>query len=224
MKLLELYTSVQGEGPNTGKPIQFIRFAGCNMRCPGWPCDTPQAIFPERYKDEYQKVTPLDLVAELPTWPRHVCLTGGEPFMQQELPDLIGVLSGNGYRIDIFTNGSFDILHTISSNPAVDIVMDWKLAGSGEAKTRLEQRTRNVRKLYGQHIKFVVKDKQDLDEARVWAAEFSRQGIIATLWVGAAWGHISDSEIVDYIIEHELPWRLNVQMHNHIWDPQERYR
>ena len=36
MKVNEIYTSIQGEGPNTGIPTTFVRFGGCNLRCPGW--------------------------------------------------------------------------------------------------------------------------------------------------------------------------------------------
>ncbi len=34
----EIFTSLQGEGYWTGTPMVFLRFAGCNLRCPF--CDT----------------------------------------------------------------------------------------------------------------------------------------------------------------------------------------
>ena len=36
--LVEIFESLRGEGRNTGRPCVFVRFAGCNLRCP-W-CDT----------------------------------------------------------------------------------------------------------------------------------------------------------------------------------------
>lgn len=33
LKLCEIYTSIQGEGPTTGIPSIFIRFSGCNLHC-----------------------------------------------------------------------------------------------------------------------------------------------------------------------------------------------
>ena len=37
-KINEIFYSLQGEGFHTGTPAVFIRFSGCNLRCPF--CDT----------------------------------------------------------------------------------------------------------------------------------------------------------------------------------------
>ena len=37
MEIKEIFYSYQGEGYNFGKPVIFVRFAGCNLDCP-W-CD-----------------------------------------------------------------------------------------------------------------------------------------------------------------------------------------
>lgn len=38
MRLIEVFRSIQGEGPAMGRPALFIRLSGCNLRCEG--CDT----------------------------------------------------------------------------------------------------------------------------------------------------------------------------------------
>src|ERR1700704_2587022 len=89
--LSEVYNSIQGEGPNVGQPTTFVRFAGCNMRCPGWPCDTPYAIDPAIWRYESMKASTMWVAEQiLDLKPRHVCFTGGEPFMQpwEELQEL----------------------------------------------------------------------------------------------------------------------------------------
>ena len=37
--LINIFESIQGEGPMSGKPAVFIRTFGCNLRCK-FPCDT----------------------------------------------------------------------------------------------------------------------------------------------------------------------------------------
>lgn len=217
MRLLENYVSTQGEGPNTGEVVRFLRFAGCNLRCPGWPCDTQHAIEPSLYNGKFRNVEPIELIAELPEYPNRMCITGGEPFLQKDMEYFIDSLLGFNYSVDVFTNGTFYL-------PAYDrldmtYIMDWKLTGSGEADKGLSTRTNNIRRLQPTDaIKFVVKHFGDLHEAFDVYKEF-RAMTVAQWWVGAAWGHIDDATIVDFVTNYELPWHLNVQMHKHVWDP-----
>ncbi|WP_092218920.1 7-carboxy-7-deazaguanine synthase QueE [Desulforhopalus singaporensis] len=71
-----MFSSLQGEGPHTGRPAFFIRLSGClEPFCP-W-CDTKDAWFggsPASIEDIIQKV-----VRESH---RFVVITGGEPFLQ----------------------------------------------------------------------------------------------------------------------------------------------
>lgn len=221
----ELYVSTQGEGPNTGQMTIFVRFAGCNMRCPGWPCDTPYAIDPAIWRHDSERVDPVMMATRVralheESGAHFVCLTGGEPFQQrfQELYELVRILMGHDLHVEVFTNGSY--IFPEWAIHALQIMMDWKLAGSGEAQTHRATRLDNVRKLKSTDgLKFVVTGYDDLEEARKLTHELSTR---AQLWVGAAWGRIADVDIIDYVQEHKLPWRLNVQTHKHIWLPETR--
>jgi 7-carboxy-7-deazaguanine synthase len=149
----------------------------------------------------------------------NVCFTGGEPFMQPdgELHELAKILNGHGYDMEVFTNGSYRFRSWVHG---LQVMMDWKLAGSGESMNHRAERTWNAGELKTTDgIKFVVKTVNDLDEAMRVAEVLKTK---AQYWVGAAWGHIRDDFIVDYIKHYKLPWRLNVQTHKYVWEPTQR--
>jgi hypothetical protein len=104
-------------------------------------------------------------------------------------------------------------------------MMDWKLEGSGEAHTARINRISNAQNLRVEDgIKFVVCDEVDLGEAEVWSEQFTAMDVKAQIWVGAAFERIEPKEVVAYMLEHKLPWRLNFQSHQYIWAVNERGR
>lgn len=97
--LVEIFESLQGEGRNMGRPCVFVRFAGCNLRCP-W-CDTD---IRSRFTLELD-----DLVAEVRGFrAKSVVLTGGEPTIAKGMPELVAALKRDGYWIAVETNGTND--------------------------------------------------------------------------------------------------------------------
>lgn len=98
-KIVEIFYSLQGEGRWTGTPAVFIRFAGCNLKCPF--CDTDFSHGDLMNLDELMKE-----VLKYPTM--HVILTGGEPTLQVDHA-LLERLHHSGMYIHIETNGTTDI-------------------------------------------------------------------------------------------------------------------
>ena len=95
MRLIEIFYSIQGEGPAMGRPATFIRLAGCNLRCQG--CDTDNRASRELSIEEMMKNIQS----------RMVVITGGEPTLQmKELSELIQSLHARGNEIHIETNGT----------------------------------------------------------------------------------------------------------------------
>ena len=77
-RINEIFYSLQGEGRNTGRAAFFVRFSGCNLKCPF--CDTDFT--------KYQEMSAQDiidsmkaLIGDVSTMPM-VVLTGGEPTLQ----------------------------------------------------------------------------------------------------------------------------------------------
>ena len=95
-RINEIFNSLQGEGHNTGRAAVFVRFAGCNLRCPF--CDTDFATGREMSdSDIVEAVSAYDA--------RFVVLTGGEPTLQADAA-LTARLHGAGFEIAMESNGT----------------------------------------------------------------------------------------------------------------------
>ncbi len=96
-RINEIFYSLQGEGRHTGRAAVFIRFSGCNLRCPF--CDTDFST--------YQLMSTADIISATAPWKdcRFVVLTGGEPALQVD-DTLVDALHSQGFQVAIETNGT----------------------------------------------------------------------------------------------------------------------
>ncbi len=103
LKISEIFFSIQGEGLRQGEPTIFVRFAGCNLKCNF--CDTKFAWQRGRPHSAAQVIAQvLRLYKRFPThW---VCLTGGEPLLQ-DLRELVGLLKREKFKIQVETNATY---------------------------------------------------------------------------------------------------------------------
>jgi 7-carboxy-7-deazaguanine synthase len=230
VRVSEIYASVQGEGPRTGMGTIFLRFGGCNLRCPGWPCDTLFAVLPE-FRADWERRSPgsvlKDVLERCHTGNiANVCLTGGEPFLQNSkaLRRIVEGLLEEDISVEAFSNGQ--IAYPMWTFDKVNFIMDWKLQGSGNPANHpnvLELMLDNIKNLkVTDAIKLVIKDLADYSEAKeVW--ENYRSETLAQWWAGVVWdGDIKESELVEMIQADSLPWLLNVQVHKYLWSADAR--
>jgi len=228
LRVVEVYASYQGEGPNTSRPTVFVRFAGCNFKCPGWPCDTQHAIQPAQFTKLQRFLDPSDLAREVLAFGiDNVCLTGGEVFLQntEALTNFVQVLQDNTHyaiNVECFTNGGLpwdpDLVVKIDN-----FILDWKLPGSGETYDEeiFRDNLRHLNQLDA--IKFTIKDRVDYEEAK---RRFNEDGDLIVgsndaprIYAGVVWDAMPTEILCQWMIEDKLPWRLNVQVHKFVWSP-----
>lgn len=103
-----MFFTIQGEGPFAGEPAVFLRLTGCNLQCP--LCDTEYSggnfTAPHEILKLINHLGPGSKETGF-RWPngRLVVITGGEPF-RQNIGPLVSILSDQGYRVQIETNGT----------------------------------------------------------------------------------------------------------------------
>lgn len=197
MKIAEIFTSIQGEGVASGYPTVFIRLSGCNLRCAY--CDTPYA------QDGAGTVmTPADVAtAVLGEGITHVCITGGEPLLQQqELLGLLRVLREKGLEIGIETNG------TVNFQPCQEyatICMDVKCPSSGVASDlSLLPLIRNE-----DSVKYVIGTREDMLYAHHVMQVSPVKG---TIFWSPVFG-TDPEQIISFILDQKLPVRFQLQLH-----------
>ncbi len=95
-KINEIFYRLQGEGFHTGTPAVFVRFSGCNLKCPF--CDTQH--------ESGTMMSDEQIVQHILQFPaRTVILTGGEPSLWIDTA-FIQRLHAAGLYVCIETNGT----------------------------------------------------------------------------------------------------------------------
>jgi len=208
VRVTEIFFSIQGESTHAGKPCVFVRFTGCDLRC-GY-CDTAYAF--HGGKD----MSRAEILGEVERHPaRFVCLTGGEPVLQKELPDLCRELLARGYEVSLETHGQ----RPLDAIPReVKKIVDLKTPGSGEEH-------RDFRELgalrEGDELKVVVCGEADFR----WAVEvIDRLGLWGRVPVlfSPSFGEVAPQDLARWVLASERPARLQLQMHKIIWGAEAR--
>jgi 7-carboxy-7-deazaguanine synthase len=169
LKVSEIFSSVQGEGPSAGAPSIFLRLAQCNLHC-RW-CDTKYTWdwSAYRFEDEVRALSVVVVarrVRELSS--DRLVVTGGEPLLQGDaLVELFRLLDGERrLAIEVETNGTIE-----PNTELTERVDQWnvspKLANSGDPeRLRLRPDVLSAFKETGRaFLKLVVESSADSDEA-----------------------------------------------------------
>lgn len=181
----EIFTSIQGEGPMSGRLTVFARMSACNLYC-HW-CDTP-------YTWRWTATRPHDdgVVYDRPRWqvrmsarelvddirrrgPTRVIFTGGEPLLQHRaLLPVVDDLRASGFDVEFETNGTILPPAEFTGHCTL-IAVSPKLANSGiDVSARIvDAALRGLVALPQAVFKFVVTSAAEFDELASIQHEFA---------------------------------------------------
>ena len=205
----ELFKSIQGESTYAGRVCVFVRLTGCNLNCAY--CDTGYARTGGRtvgLNTLLHEVTAFscDLVE----------ITGGEPLMQPGTAEFAQLLLEKGKTVLVETNGSCDI--GVLPQRCVRIV-DIKCPSSGMSHTFLK---RNLQQLQPHdEIKCVIGNRDDFN----WALSFIRKHELhnkVTVLFSPVTGSVTPDQLAAWILEGDIPVRMQLQLHKIIWGAEAR--
>ena len=208
-----IFSSLQGEGRFAGYPTVFLRLAGCNLSC-AW-CDAREAAqaagaFPLSVAEASARLTAPGI--------RDVCITGGEPLLQDAaVTEVLGRLVPT-HRVVIETNGSLVIAPLKREFPSVSFSVDWKTPSAGAPSFREENLTALGTEDW---IKFVVADRHDLDHVAAALPATTARGIevfVSPVFErGPAWFNEVGAFVASVAARH--PVRFQLQLHKMLGIP-----
>ncbi|MGM9810924.1 MAG: 7-carboxy-7-deazaguanine synthase QueE [Paludibacteraceae bacterium] len=209
-RINEIFYSLQGEGYHTGTPVVFVRFSGCNLRCPF--CDTEFADYTEMSAEKI--VEEIHTLIHKPSTltPQHstlnttlstlntphstlnsnhsplIVLTGGEPALQVDAP-LLRALHGTGMAVCIETNGTYAL------PDGIDWVTCSPKQGTRLALTRADE------------LKVVLTEDTDPEQ---WLQHIQADHLFLQ-----PCSCQNTEQVIDYILRHPH-WRLSLQTHKYL--------
>jgi 7-carboxy-7-deazaguanine synthase len=200
----EVFSTLQGEGYNTGSPAVFLRFAGCNLGydvCPWCDTDWVKAAYVLPLPDLVELVS-RTAASEFGKQTRGLLLvlTGGEPSLQHDV-DLADALRRRGFRLAMETNGSRRIERDL---------VDWLTVSPKQ--TSYAQKEGNELKVVftgssAPGIAPTVQAVRDLAQGTRFEHYF-----LQPVDLGASGGS-NYAETVDAVLRLGPPWRLSLQAH-----------
>ena len=191
----EIFYSLQGEGFHTGRPAVFVRFAGCNLRCPF--CDTDFSHSEPMTAEQIAR-----RVFDYSTHPHTlIVLTGGEPSLQVD-NELVDALHAHQQTVTIETNGTRPVPDNIDW-----VTLSPKAVPAAESKVVLTQ---------ADEVKVVFTESTEkllpLWRTTIRASHYYLQPCAQP---GTEPIQTNTEAVVEYILSHP-DWKLSLQTHKYL--------
>lgn len=199
----EIFYSLQGEGFHTGRPAVFVRFAGCNLRCPF--CDTDFSHSEPMTAEQIAR-----RVFDYSTHPHTlIVLTGGEPSLQVD-NELVDALHAHQQTVTIETNGTHpvpDNIDWVTVSPKAVSADESKVVLTHDAKVVLTQ---------ADEVKVVFTESTEkllpLWRTTIRASHYYLQPCAQP---GTEPVRANTDQVVAYILAHP-DWHLSLQTHKYL--------
>lgn len=209
IKINEIFFSIQGESSWAGFPTVFVRTSGCHLRCTY--CDTTYAY----HQGELLSVEAI--IEKIGTYPaNYVCITGGEPLLQQGVYELMRRLCDLNYSVSLETSGDKSCANV---DPRVKKIIDVKTPDSGEFGRfdikNLEFANRDS------EFKFVIASDKDFS----WAENFALGNKLfekSNVLYSPSFKIAEEKWLAEKILGSKSKARLQLQLHKYIWPPDTR--
>ncbi len=221
----EIFVSISGEGSTTGEIVTFVRTAGCNLRCSY--CDTTYSF----KEDDFMSIEEIIDIVKKNNTPT-VVLTGGEPLFGETKRDLAIELAKH-FNVYIETNGAVPLFkekEVEKVRKTLHYVIDYKTISSGMNKRdlldeniELLNETDEIKFVVGNHedyegvLKVIDKHKEMISKKKI------------NLLFGCVFEEIQPDELVemlkeknDYFVKNNIKYKMYLQIHKFIWDPNKR--
>jgi 7-carboxy-7-deazaguanine synthase len=222
MLVTEIYKSLQGESTYAGVPCVFVRLTGCNLRC-SW-CDSEYTFTGGKRMPEDEIFAE---VASLSPNGGLVEVTGGEPMLQErELVPFMQRLLDAGYTVLLETSGERPLANVPKK---VIKIVDAKCPHSGEPDT-FDLANLNALEPHDE-VKFVISDRADYEFARAFTSQHALATRVNAVLFSPAFrkdasgsrsaAHclLDPQQLAEWMLEDNVPARLNLQIHKFVWDP-----
>lgn len=254
--LVEIFSSLNGEGHSAGMPTVFIRTLGCNLRCQFGcclkegdlfknTCDTPESLSLEHFKSFYEGKDPIWMTAqelydkvlemEKDWYHKSICLTGGEPLMEDNkdfmIKELLPLFIKHHFDTSIETNGGIDysdykkafgkarIVDGYGNREGLTIIADYKLPSSKMSSLMKDSN-------------FAIYDDTDLikmvisDDEKDWKKldDIIEAKTKAQLYISPMWGKVDTEKMWNYACNHpDRQVKVQLQLHKYFFqDPNEK--
>ncbi|GBO55094.1 queuosine Biosynthesis QueE Radical SAM [Pseudanabaena sp. lw0831] len=190
-------STVQGEGFWIGTLVDFIRLSGCPVRC-SW-CDTGYSDGGVNAPREMKSFT--ELLKELKS-PR-VVISGGEPFIHKQLPQMVQALLDTDRQVNIETSGAF--WQEIPSSAWITLSPKQHISPTYPVKELFWERANE--------IKFVISTGQELEFYKDYLTTVQDRPI----FLQPEW-NVRDRavSIILELLQQNPNYRLSLQTHKYI--------